>query len=162
MDLQHADFGKLREHFFPFLGRKLGSAAVELDRVGAIGTLQRAAMRQFGEHRQRNAERFGRRTATLQHREPVGGVAGCDMGIDDLVINDMGICQCRAHGVLSRASVKNPLSARSCSMAMTSVAIAPRSAAYFAASWSIIDSTLRTPSHSCSTSTAISSGAGTR
>ena len=40
--------------------------------------------------------------------------------------------------VFSRASVRNPLSARSCSMAMTSVAIASRSAAYLAASWSTI------------------------
>ena len=47
-------------------------------------------------------------------------------------------------------------------MAMTSVAIAPRSAAYFSASWSMIAATLRTPSQSCSTSTAISSGASTR
>src|SRR5258705_1356140 len=47
-------------------------------------------------------------------------------------------------------------------MAMTSVAIAPRSAAYLAASWSTICATLRTPSQSCSTSTAISSGASTR
>src|SRR5438552_297588 len=47
-------------------------------------------------------------------------------------------------------------------MATTSVAIASRGAAYLAASSSIIAPTLRTPSQSFSTSTAISSGASTR
>src|SRR5580704_15907819 len=148
MDLQHADFGEFAEHLFPFLGRELAAAALQFHRIGAIGTLQRAAMRQFGEHRERDPESLRRRAAALQHRKPVGGVAG----------RYACICQRRAHEVFSRASVKNPLSARSCSMAMTSVAIAPRSATYLAASRSTMLPTLRTPSHSFSTSTAISSG----
>ena len=124
MDLQHADFGELGQNLLPFLGRELAAAAIELDRIGAIGALQRTAMRQLGEHRERNAEGLRGRAARLQHREPVGGIAG----------RYAGIGQRRAHEVFSRASVKNPLSARSCSMAMTSVAIASRSAAYLAAS----------------------------
>src|ERR1700758_2647718 len=47
-------------------------------------------------------------------------------------------------------------------MAITSVKIASRGAAYFAASWSTRAATSRTPSQSCSTSTAVSSGASTR
>ena len=81
MDLQHADLGEFGEDLLPFLGRKLAAAALELDRIGAIGTLQRAAMRQFGEHRERNAEGLRGRTAALQHREPVGGIDGREMGI---------------------------------------------------------------------------------
>src|SRR5467141_2883101 len=98
MDLQHANFRKLGEDLLPFLGCQLAAAALELDRIGAIGALQGAAMRQFGEY-----------------REPVRGIAG----------RHAGICQRWAHGVFSRASVRNPLSARSCSMAMTSAPIAP-------------------------------------
>jgi len=124
MDLQHADFGQLGEHLLPFLGRQFAAAALQFDRVGAIRTLQRTAMGQFGEHRERNAEGFRGRAALLQHREPVGGIAG----------GHAGICERWTHEVLSRASVRNPLSARSCSMAMTSVAIAARSAVYFSAS----------------------------
>src|SRR5713101_5879568 len=135
MDLQHAE---LREHLLPFIGRQFTAAALQLNRIGAIGTLQRTAMCYFRKHRERNAESLGERAALLQHREPIRGSAG----------HCAGIGKRRTHEVLSRASVKNPLSARSCSMAMTSVAIALRSAVYFAASWSIIASTLRTPSQS--------------
>src|SRR3984957_16440121 len=148
MDLQHADLGEFAEDLFPFLGRKLAAATLQFHRIGAIGTLQRAAMRQFGEHRERNPEGFRRRAPALQHGEPVGGVAS----------RYACICQRRAHDVFSRACVKNPLSAKSCSMAMTSVAIAPRSATYLAASRSTMSPTLRTPSQSLSTSPAISPG----
>ena len=86
MDLQHADFGELGEDLLPFLGRELAAAAIELDRVGAIGALQRTAMRQFGEHRERNAEGLrgraaisstaspseGSLAATCRHRSSVG------------------------------------------------------------------------------------------
>src|SRR3984957_18674867 len=150
-DLQHADLGKLREDFLPFFRRELAAAAVEVNRIGAIGALQRAAMRQFGEHGQWNSEGFRRRASCFQRGQAVIG-PGSHFAIGENV----------AHAVLSRASVRKPLSARSCSMAMTSVAIAPRSAAYLMASWSTISATLRTPSQSCSTSTAISSGASTR
>src|SRR5437016_2606373 len=150
MDLQHADFGELRKHFLPFLGRKLAAGAVELDRIGAIGTLQRTAVGQLGKHRERDAEAFRSRAARFQRCQPIAGIGS-------LVISENF-----THDVFSRACVKNPLSARSCSMATTSVAIASRGAAYLAASSSIIAPTLRTPSQSFSTSTAISSGASTR
>src|SRR5262249_31918089 len=128
------------------------AATVEFDRVGAIGALQRAAVGQFGEDCERNAERLRGRTLLLQHREAViAGPSAC-----------LAVGENVAHGVFSRASVRNPLSARSCSMAITSVRIASRGAAYLAASRSAISPTLRLPSQSCSTSTAISSGASTR
>src|SRR6478735_8728443 len=124
MDLQHADFGELAEHLLPFLGRELAAATIQFDRIGAIGALQRAAVRQFGEHRERNAERLRRRTLRFQNREPVTGRgAGC------LVLGEEV-----AHDVFSRASVRKPLSARSCSIATTSAAIASRGAAYLTAS----------------------------
>src|ERR1700722_9641149 len=152
MNLQHADLGQLGKDLLPFLRRQFAAAAIQLDRIGAIGTLQWTAMRQLGEHRERDAKGLRRRAALLQRREPVMGIAG----------GYAGIGQRRTHDVFSRASVRNPLSARSCSMATTSVAIALRSAVYFSASRSIMTATLRTPSHSCRTSTAISSGASTR
>src|SRR5262245_33921409 len=148
MDLQHADLGEFCQNLLPFLGRELAAGAVELDRVGAIGTLQRAAMRELREHRKRNAKglrggaRFQRGQSVGARRLDVGGIS--------------------AHGVFSRASVKKPLSARSCSMATTSVAMASRGAAYLATSRSTTSATRRWPSQSCSTSTAISSGASTR
>src|SRR5258706_6921271 len=138
MDLQHARFSGLRDHLIPFRRCQLPAAGFQLDRIRAIGTLQRTAMCYFRKHRERNTESLSRRAALLQHGEPVRAGAGH--------------CACtgkgRTHEVLSRASVKNPLSARSCIMAMTSVAIALRSAVYFAASWSIIAPTLRAPSQS--------------
>src|SRR3954451_21688814 len=151
MHLEHADLGEFAQDFFPFLGGQLLARAVELDRVGAIGTLQRAAMRDLEQHGERNAECLRRRAALLQHREAVAGVG-----------RDGGITEHIAHDVFSRASVRKPLSARSCSMTMTSARIASRGAAYFAASWSETSPTLRSPSQSCKTSTAISSGASTR
>src|SRR6202041_3181881 len=152
MDLQHTDFGKFSEDLLPLLGGELAAAAIQLHRVGAIGALQRTAMGEFGEHRQRNAEGFRRRAARFQHRQAIGGI----------VCGDASVGEGRAHDVFSRASVRNPLSARSCSIAMTSVAIAPRSAAYFSASVSIMAVTLRTPSQRWRTSTPISSGDSTR
>ncbi len=52
VNLQHADFGKLGQNLLPFLGRELGAAAIELDRVGAIGALQWAAIGQLGQQPQ--------------------------------------------------------------------------------------------------------------
>ena len=124
MDLQYADFGELGEHLLPFLSRQFAAATFQLDRIGAIRTLQRTSMRYFREHRERNAECLGERAALLQHRKPVRGRTG----------HRAGIGKRRTHEALSRASVKNPLSARSCSMAMTSAAITLRSVVYFAAS----------------------------
>ena len=72
MDLQHADLGELGENLLPFLGGQLSAGAVEFDRIGAIGALQRAAVRQFREHRKRNAKGLGGR-ARFQRRQPVGG-----------------------------------------------------------------------------------------
>src|SRR6185312_14925117 len=149
MHLQHADLGELGQDLLPFLGGQFRRAAVELNRIGAIGALQRAAMRQLQQHRDRNAIGFRNRLLPLQHGEAVARLGR-------VVVGEF------AHEVFSRASVKNPLSARSCSMAITSVKIASRGAAYLAASSSAMMATLRTPSHNCSTSTAISSGASTR
>src|SRR5437868_10957617 len=150
MDLQHADFGEFRQHLLPFLGRKFAAGAIEFDRIGAIRALQRTAVRQLGEHRERNAEGFRGRAARFQRCQPIAGIGRFTVGENF------------THGVFSRACVKNPLSAKSCSMATTSVAIASRGAAYLAASSSTIAPTLRTPSQSFSTSTAIASGASTR
>src|SRR6476661_6272495 len=116
----------------------LAAGTLKLDRIGAIGTLQRTAMGYFRKHRERNPESLRRRAALFQYGEPVGGSAA----------RRTCVARRRTHEVLSRASLKNPLSARSWSMAMTSVAIALRSAVYFVASWSIIAPTLRTPSQS--------------
>jgi len=124
MDLQHADFSELGEHLFPFIGRQLVAATLQLDRIGAIRALQRTAMCYFREHRERNAESLGGRAALLQHRKPVRGSAG----------RRVGISKRRTHEVFSRASVKKPLSARSCIMAMTSAAMVSRLAVYLAAS----------------------------
>src|SRR5882757_1210900 len=151
MNLQHADLGQLGKNLLPFLGRQFAAGAVEFERVGAIGTLQRAAMRHLGQHGERNAEGFRGRLVLLQHRQPVLNCGSRRRaGVGD------------AHDVFSRACVKNPLSARSCNIATTSVAIASRGAAYFSASISTIWPTLLWPSQSFSTSTAISSGASTR
>ena len=110
MDLQHADLGKLREHLLPFFGGQFAAAAIEFDRIGAVRALQRAAVRQLGEHRERNAKGLGGPRAS-EHREPVAGIFSRRLDVGDK----------RAHDVFSRASVRNPLSARSCSMAITSV-----------------------------------------
>jgi len=83
MDLQHADFGQLGEDLLPLLGRKLAAATVELDGIGTIRALQRTTMRQFGQHRERNAECLRRRAALLQHREPVARIAGCYVGVGE-------------------------------------------------------------------------------
>src|ERR1700675_3489588 len=124
MDLQHPDFGKLGQNLLPFLGRKLAAAAVQFDRIGAIRALQRTAVRQLGKHRERNAKGLRGRAAGFQPREPVTGPAAVGFaGAENF-----------AHDVFSRASVRRPLSARSCSMTTTSVAIASRGAAYLAAS----------------------------
>ena len=123
MNLQHADLSELGQHFLPFFGGQLAAGAVELDRVGAIGALQRAAVGELGEHRERNAKGFGGRAALLEDRKPVARAGRRRFAVENT-----------AHDVFSRASVKKPLSARSCSMATTSVAIASRGAAYLAAS----------------------------
>src|SRR5260370_17330590 len=115
MDLQQVDFSELRERLLPFLGRQFAAATLQFDGVGAIGALQRTAMCYLRKHRERNPKSLRRRAALLQHRKPVTGVAGRCAGIDKR----------RTHGVFSRASVKNPFSASSCSMAITSPPIAP-------------------------------------
>src|SRR5579883_1181128 len=149
MNLQYADFGEFSENLLPFLGGQFAAGAIERERVRAIGALQWTTVGEFGEHRQRNTESFRRRAAGFEHGQTV-------------VDGRWFVIRIRAHEVFSRASVRKPLSARSCSMPMTSVAIASRGAAYLIESWSTRAATLRTPSHSCSTSTAISSGARTR
>ncbi len=51
MDLQHAQIGRLPEHPAPVVGADLARRADQIDRVGAIGAGQRAAMRDLGQHR---------------------------------------------------------------------------------------------------------------
>src|SRR5262249_9506582 len=114
--------------------------AIKLHGVRAIGALQRAAMRDLGQHGKRNAEALGLRPLLFQY-------------VQRVVV---------AHDVFSRASVKKPLSARSCSIAITSVAIISRGAAYFQARGSILPRPPRAPSQSCRTSTATSPGASPR
>src|SRR5581483_135024 len=103
------------------VGGELGRGTVELDRVRTIRTLQRAAMGQFEKNRDRNAMGFRDRLLPLQHGEAV-------VGLSHPMVREV------AHVVFSRASVKKPLSARSCSIAITSVTMASRGAAYFCAS----------------------------
>jgi hypothetical protein len=64
-NLQHADFGELAQNLLPFLGRQFAAAAVEFDRVGAIGALQRAAVRQLASTAKRNAERLRGRAVAI-------------------------------------------------------------------------------------------------
>src|SRR5205807_6930946 len=129
---------------------QLAAGAIELQRVRAIGTLQRAAMGELGEHRQRNAIGFRDGAAAFQHGQAVTAAR------ERFGVGEFG------HEVFSRTSVRKPLSARSCSIATTSVAMVSRGAAYFAARWSMMSAVLRSPSQSLRTSTAISSGASTR
>ena len=56
MELQHAELRRLRQHVEPHLRRQLACDALELERVGAIGTLQRAAMGQLCQHADRCAD----------------------------------------------------------------------------------------------------------
>src|SRR5690349_16584445 len=106
-------------------------------------------MRELQQHGDGNAMGLRNRFLPLQHGEAFAGFSR-------LLIREL------AHDVFSRASVKNPLSARSCNIAITSAAIASRGAVYFSASSPAMSATLRTPSQSFNTSTAISSGASTR
>ena len=124
VDLQHADLGEFAQHLLPFVGAEFGVGAIELQRIGAIRTLQRAAMRQFGQHGERNTECLGDRSARFQHGEAVHRLA-CHL---------RHIGRRRGHGVGSLASIRNPLSARSCNIATTSAPMSSRGAAYFAAS----------------------------
>src|SRR3954469_18219159 len=107
-------------------------------------------MGELGQHGEGDAVGLGDGAAPFEHGEPVLAI-GAQFGLGQI-----------AHDVVSRTSVRKPLSARSCSIATTSVAITSRGAAYFATSSSMMAATLRAPSHSFSTSTAISSGASTR
>src|SRR5260370_42501160 len=128
MDLQHAEFGELGQNLLPFLGRQFAAAAIELDRIGTVRALQWTAVRQLGEHGERNTKGLRGRAAGFQHRESVAGRAAFGFATFGFVLAENF-----THDVFSRASVRNPFSARSCSMATTSVAIPSRGAAYFIA-----------------------------
>ena len=71
MDLQHAQAGRLVEHAAPFGRRQLARRSLQLERVGAVGALQRAAMGQFGQEPHR---RLGPRIAAtgqeISHDHP--------------------------------------------------------------------------------------------
>ena len=58
MHLQHAERRRLGEHAAPVRSLKLARGALEVQRVGAIGALQRTAMRQLGEQRERRVNRL--------------------------------------------------------------------------------------------------------
>ena len=49
MQLQDAEIGRLRQHVEPDFGRQLAGDALQRQRVGAVGALQRAAVRQLGQ-----------------------------------------------------------------------------------------------------------------
>ena len=53
--LQDAEFGGLTHDVLPFGSGELGVDALQLRRVGAVGTLERAAMRQLAQHAHRCA-----------------------------------------------------------------------------------------------------------
>ena len=58
MQLQHAERRRLVEHAKPGFGVQFAAGALQVQRVGAIGALQRAAMRQFGNQPQRRLGAF--------------------------------------------------------------------------------------------------------
>ena len=114
MDLQHADFGKLGQNLLPFLGRRArfrrgrarpGSSNRGIA-AGSGGSVRQAPQAEC--HRFRGEPRA---SSVASPSAPV-----TLMSVDS-----------RAHDVFSRASVRKPLSARSCSMATTSVG-SPRAA----------------------------------
>jgi hypothetical protein len=78
MQLQGAGFGRLAKCFAPFRCGQFRVPALELERIGAIGALQRAAM---GELRQQSCRPTGVRPIGLCHRgdrrrrEGVGAIA---------------------------------------------------------------------------------------
>ena len=49
VQLQYAELARLAQRALPLRRRQLAVGALELDRVGAVGALQRAAVRQLGE-----------------------------------------------------------------------------------------------------------------
>src|SRR5919106_6615918 len=57
VDLQHAERVRLVEHAPPGRGVELDARPLQLDRVGAVGALQRAAMGELGEERDRRWNR---------------------------------------------------------------------------------------------------------
>ena len=128
MNLKHADVREFTQHALPFVRAQFRTAALKLHRVRAIRALQRAAMRHLRQHGKRNAERLRLRLALFQHRQPISRVG----------MNRRSVGERRAHDFLSCASARNPLSARSFSIAITSVPISPRSAVYLAARPSMI------------------------
>ena len=56
MQLQDAQVGCLRQHVEPHLRRQLAGNALQRQRIGAIGALQRAAVRQLGEQPDRSPQ----------------------------------------------------------------------------------------------------------
>ena len=57
VQLQDAELGRLRQHVEPDLGRQLVGDALQRQRVGAVGALQRAAVRQLGQQADRRRRR---------------------------------------------------------------------------------------------------------
>ena len=69
VNLQHAECGGLAQHAFPGFRVEFARFAVELQRIGAIGALQRTAMGQLGEQSDRLIEGH-RTTKCLAARSP--------------------------------------------------------------------------------------------
>ena len=68
MQLQDAEIGCLRQHVEPYLGRQLAGGALQRQRIGAVGALQRAAVRQLGEQPDREPARRPRCPGAVRGR----------------------------------------------------------------------------------------------
>ena len=87
--------GRLAHDLLPFRCRQLGVGLLELERVGAIGALQRAAVRQLGKKADRRAHahdgsRLGRRGCIAAH------LAGVHRHRRFLDVLDVGMGQIRS------------------------------------------------------------------
>src|SRR5665648_168967 len=150
MDLQDAHLAGLAHHRAPLLGGELVVDALELDRVGTIAALQRAAMGQLGEHAD------GCEGAQLS-----GHVLAADHARGGLVVHADGLTMSVRLELLGHAFTY-PLSAKPWSRSRTSAVMTSTGAEYSSASLAAISSTVLVPSQSCSTATAVWSGVRTR
>src|SRR4029453_11888525 len=150
MHLQDAHLAGLAHDRDPHLGGKLLVDALELNRVRAIGTLQRATMRQLGEQADWRAcaKRRGR-------------VLVPDHALGRLIVHGERLAMSVSLKLLAHPFMY-PLSARPWSRSITSALITSFGAEYSWAKASTISSTVRLPSQSLSTATAVWSGVRTR
>src|SRR6516162_3098336 len=149
MHLQDAHVAGLAHHRDPRLGGKLLIDPFELYRIRAIGTLQRAAMGQFGEQADGSA--------CTKRR---GLLLAADHALGRLIIDGERLAMSVSLKLLHPFTY--PLSARSWSRSITSARITSFDAEYSWARASTISSTVLLPSQSLSTATAVLSGVRTR